>query len=63
MSWAVIGFALQTLLWKRKMARKESMTEEEKNRQEQEGVTGDAKHDFSYVRALSYLGFPWFILL
>lgn len=39
------------------------MTEEEKNRQEQEGVTGDAKHDFSYVRALSYLGFPWFILL
>jgi hypothetical protein len=61
MVWAVIGFALQALLWKRKMARKEAMSEEDKKLQDTQGVVGDARRDFRYVsvdgRALILLDF------
>jgi len=49
MCWAVIGFMLQALLWKHKMTRKEAMTEDEKQLQDQRGVVGDERHDFAYV--------------
>lgn len=52
MSWAVFGFALQAVLWKHKMAKKESMSEDSRKLQDQHGVVGDEKHDFVYVSSL-----------
>jgi hypothetical protein len=56
MSWAVVGFGCQALLWKRKMARKEAMTAEEREDQDARGVVGDERYDFKYVRLDLELG-------